>query len=130
MKIGKNDREMLATSTLAYDEYAMNKLNVFDISDSRKGEEMWLQFKTMHVSRLQEASQNECISQGQTVNQHCYLEVQKTLWESFQRKRPKFLPNKWILHHAKSSAYDVLRFRKFLVRNPLQKWNLKLIRLT
>jgi len=63
----------------------------------------------------------EFIAQGQTVNQQCYLEVLTRLRESVQRKRPRLLPHKWILHHDNAPAHDALRVHEFLAKNSITK---------
>jgi len=50
----------------------------------------------------------EFIAQGQTVNQHCYLEVLTRLRECVRRKRLGLWPGKWILHHDNAAAHDAL----------------------
>jgi len=51
----------------------------------------------------------EFIAQGQTVNQHCYLEVLTRLQEYVQGKRTGLWPDKWILHHNYAPAHVTLR---------------------
>ena len=63
----------------------------------------------------------EFIAKGQTVNQHCYLEVLTRLRESFRRKRPGLWPDNWILHHDNVLAHDALRVREFLAKNSITK---------
>jgi hypothetical protein len=53
--------------------------------------------------------QYEFMAQGQTVNQQFYLEVLKSLRESFRRRRPGLWPDKWILRHETFALLDVLR---------------------
>jgi hypothetical protein len=57
------------------------------------------QFKTMLVCFFGHKGtvHYDFIAQGQTVNQECSLEVLTGLRESVRRKRPKLLPDKWIL---------------------------------
>jgi len=63
----------------------------------------------------------EFITQGQTVNQQCCLEVLERLQECVRRKRPGLWPDKWILHHDNASAHDALGVRKFLTKNSVAK---------
>ena len=63
----------------------------------------------------------ECIAQGQTVNQQCYLEVLTRLRESVRSKRPGLWPDKRILHHDCAPALDALRVREFLAKNTITK---------
>jgi len=65
--------------------------------------------------------QYEFIAQGQTVNQHCYLEVLTRFWESVQRKRPGLWPDKWILHHDNAPACDTFRVCEFQAKNSVTK---------
>jgi hypothetical protein len=51
----------------------------------------------------------EFIAQGQAVNHQCYVEMLTRLWESVLRKRPKFWPDKCILHHDNTFAHHMLR---------------------
>ena len=59
------------------------------------------------------------ISQGQTVNQQCYLKMLTGLRECVRRKRPGIWPDKWILHHDNAPAHDELRVREFLDNNSI-----------
>jgi len=53
------------------------------------------------------------------------------LREYVRRKRPRLWPDKWILHHDNTPAYDALRFREFLAKNSItKKWTIHLIHLT
>ena len=63
----------------------------------------------------------EFISQGQTVNQQCYLEVLIRLRESVRRKSPGLWPDNLILQHDNAPAHDALRFREFLAKNSITK---------
>jgi len=65
--------------------------------------------------------QYEFISQGQTVNQQCYLEVLTRLRETVRRKRPWLWPDKRILQHDNAPAHDALRFCEFLDSNSIIK---------
>ena len=58
----------------------------------------------------------EFIAQGQKVNQQCYLEVLKRLWNMFGGKDPDW-PDKRILHNDNAPSHDVLRVREFLAKN-------------
>ena len=64
---------------------------------------------------------HEFISQGQMVNQQCYLEELTSLQESVWRKRPGLWPDRWILHHDNAPVHDVLRVREFLAKNSITK---------
>ena len=61
------------------------------------------------------------ITQGQTVNQQCYLEVLTRLRESVRRKRPGLWPDDWILHHDNAPAHDALRVHEFVAKNSITK---------
>jgi hypothetical protein len=61
----------------------------------------------------------EFISQGQTVNQQCYLEVLTRLRQCVRGRRPGLWPGKWILHHDNAPAHDALRVRAFLAKNSI-----------
>ena len=89
--------------------------------------------KTVHMSRSQVKTMLVCffdhkgivhyelISQGQMVNQQCYLEVLTSLRECVQRKRHGLWPDKWILHHDNAPAQDTLRVCEFLAKNSFTK---------
>jgi hypothetical protein len=109
----------------------MKKSSDFELhSSSRKGEKMckkarmsWWKVKTMLVCFFHHKwiVHDEFIAQGQTAYQQCYVEVLKSLRESVRRKKPGFWPDKWILHHDKVPANDVLRFHEFLAKNSITK---------
>ena len=63
----------------------------------------------------------EFISQGQTVNQQCYLELVTRLWECVRRKLPRLWSDKWILHHDSASAHDAVRVQEFQAKNSITK---------
>jgi histone-lysine N-methyltransferase SETMAR len=63
----------------------------------------------------------EFISQRQTVNQQCYLELLTRLQECVRRKRHELWPDKWILHHDNAAAHDALRVHEFLAKNSFTK---------
>jgi len=63
----------------------------------------------------------EFISQGQTVNQQCYLELLTSLLECVWRKRPRLWPDKWILNHDNAPEHDVVRVHEFLAKNFITK---------
>jgi hypothetical protein len=65
--------------------------------------------------------QYEFIARGKAVNQQCYLKVLTRLRESVRRNIPGLWPDKWILHHDSSPAYDALRVREFLAKNSITK---------
>jgi hypothetical protein len=52
----------------------------------------------------------EFLEQGQTVSQHCYLEILARLREALDQRRPELWPDAWILHH------DALAVREFLAK--------------
>ena len=58
----------------------------------------WSQVKTMLVCFFDHKGivHYELTSHGQTVNQHCYLEVLTRLQESVRTKRPGLWPDKWM----------------------------------
>jgi len=60
-------------------------------------------------------------SQGQTVNQQCYLEMPTRLRVSVRRKRSGLWPDKWIIHHDNAPAHDALRVREFLAKSSITK---------
>jgi hypothetical protein len=41
----------------------------------------------------------EFLEQGQTVNQHRYLEILAKLCKAVRRRSPELWPDAWILHH-------------------------------
>jgi hypothetical protein len=63
----------------------------------------------------------EFLEQGQTVNQHCYLEILARLCEAVHRRRPELWPHACILHHDNAPAHDVLAVREFLVKKSILK---------
>jgi hypothetical protein len=50
----------------------------------------------------------EFLEQGQTVNQHCYLEILARLREAVCRRRHELWPDAWIFHHDNAPAHDML----------------------
>jgi hypothetical protein len=50
----------------------------------------------------------EFLEQGQTVNQHCYLEILARLHKAVHWRRPELWPDAWILHHDNAPAHDAL----------------------
>jgi histone-lysine N-methyltransferase SETMAR len=63
----------------------------------------------------------EFLEQGQTVNQHCYLEILARLHEAVRRRRPELYPDAWILHHDNAPAYDALAVQVFLAKKSILK---------
>jgi len=63
----------------------------------------------------------ELISQGQTINQQCYLELLTSLQESVRRNIHGIWPHKWILHHDNAPVYDVLTVCEFLAKKSFTK---------
>jgi len=60
----------------------------------------------------------EWVPQGQTVNQHYYLQVLTTLRERVRRKRPELWENdSWILHQDNAPAHSALSVKRFLAKN-------------
>lgn len=58
------------------------------------------------------------VPEGQTVNQHYYLEVLKTLRERIRKKRPDLWRRKsWILHQDNAPAHTASRIKEFLAKN-------------
>jgi hypothetical protein len=63
----------------------------------------------------------EFLTQGQTVNQHCYLEILVSLCEDVRQRRPEHWPDAWILHHDNALAHDALAVREFLAKKSKMK---------
>jgi hypothetical protein len=63
----------------------------------------------------------ELLEQGQTVNQHFYLEIWARLHEAVRRRRPELWPDAWILHNDNALAYDGLTIREFLAKKSMMK---------
>jgi hypothetical protein len=63
----------------------------------------------------------EFLEQGQTVKQHCYLEILARLHEAVHRRRPVLWPDAWILHHDNDLAHDALAVREFLAKKLIMK---------
>ncbi|KAL4089073.1 hypothetical protein QTP88_024146 [Uroleucon formosanum] len=60
----------------------------------------------------------EWVPQGQTVNQHYYLQVLTTLRERVRRKRPELWENdSWFLHQDNAPAHSALSVKRFLAKN-------------
>jgi histone-lysine N-methyltransferase SETMAR len=59
----------------------------------------------------------ECVPSGQTVNQHCYLEVLMKLRESVRRKRPELWRTGWILHQDNAPAHNALSGKEVLANH-------------
>jgi hypothetical protein len=62
----------------------------------------------------------EFLEQGQTVNQHCYLEILARSREAVHWRRPELWPA-WILHHDIAVAYDALTVWEFLAKKSIMK---------
>jgi hypothetical protein len=73
------------------------------------------QMKTVHFDFLE---------QGQTVNQHCYLEILTRLREAVRRRRPELWPDAWILHHDNALAHDALTVQEFLATKSIMNFDL------
>jgi hypothetical protein len=58
----------------------------------------------------------EFLEQGQTVNQHCYLEILARLCKAVHRRRPELWPDAWNLHHDNTLAHDTLAVQEFLAK--------------
>lgn len=57
----------------------------------------------------------EWVPEGQTVNQHYYLEVLAKLRERVRKKRPDLWKNKsWVLHQDNAPAHNALSVKQFL----------------
>jgi hypothetical protein len=82
-----------------------------------------LQVKTMLVRFFdhKRVVHYEFIKQGQTVNQHCYLEVLTKLRECVRRNLPGLWPDNWILHHDNVPAHYALIVREFLAKTSITK---------
>jgi hypothetical protein len=63
----------------------------------------------------------EFLEQGQTVNQHCYLEILARLREAVCQRRPELWPDAWILHHDNAPGHDALAVWEFLVKKSIMK---------
>jgi hypothetical protein len=72
----------------------------------------------------------EFIAQWQTVNQHYYLEVLTRLRESVRKKRPKFWPYKWIIHHDNAPAHEATAASSAQVRKFCFHWTIPGIELS
>ncbi|KAL4113365.1 hypothetical protein QTP88_016997 [Uroleucon formosanum] len=60
----------------------------------------------------------EWVPQGQTVNQHYYLQILTTLRERVRRKQPELWENdSWILHQDNAPAHSALSVKRFLAKN-------------
>jgi hypothetical protein len=102
-KLGKSASETLHVLTEAYGADAMKKSTDFEWhkrfkegredmkDDERTGRpKLTGQMKTVHF---------EFLAQGQTVNQHCYLEILARLCEAVHRRRSELWPDACIFHH-------------------------------
>jgi histone-lysine N-methyltransferase SETMAR len=89
----------------------------------KKAHLSWAQVRTMLVCFFNHKGivHHEFITQGQAVNQQCFVEVLTRLGESVRRKRPGLWPDKWILHHDSAPVHDALRVHKFLAKNSITK---------
>jgi hypothetical protein len=58
---------------------------------------------------------------GQTVNQHCYLEILAGLREVVHWRRCELWPDAWILHHDNSPAHDTLTVQECLAKKSILK---------
>jgi transposase len=64
---------------------------------------------------------SEFLEQGQTVNQHCYLETLAKLHEAAHQRRPELWPDAWILHRDNALAHDALAVWEFLEKISIMK---------
>jgi hypothetical protein len=124
-KLGKSTSETLQMLIEAYGADAMKKLRVFEwhkrfkegrehVKDNERLDARKLtgQMKTVHF---------EFLEQGQTMNQHCYLEILARFREAVRRRRPELWPDAWILHHDNALAHDMLAVREFLAKKSIMK---------
>ena len=59
----------------------------------------------------------ETVPEGQTVNQHYYLEVLAQLREKIRKKRPELWKEKsWVLHEDNAPAHTALSVKTFLAK--------------
>jgi hypothetical protein len=63
----------------------------------------------------------EFLEQGQTVNQHCYLEILARLREAVHGRRSELRPNSWIMHHDSALVHDALTVQEFLAKKSIMK---------
>jgi hypothetical protein len=63
----------------------------------------------------------EFLEQGQTVYQHCYLEILARLREAVRRRRPELWPDAWMLHYDNALTHDTLAVREFLAKKLIMK---------
>ena len=57
------------------------------------------------------------VPEGQTVNQHYYINVLSELRERLRKKRPELWKEKsWVLHHDNAPAHSALSVKKFLAK--------------
>jgi len=60
----------------------------------------------------------EFLPNGQTVNQHVYLNILRHLRESLRKKRPeKWASGDWVLHHDKAPPHRALFVASFMAKN-------------
>jgi len=60
----------------------------------------------------------EFLPNGQTVNQHVYLNILRRLRESIRKKRPeKWASGDWVLHHDNAPPHRALSVASFMAKN-------------
>ncbi|GFX89523.1 mariner Mos1 transposase [Trichonephila clavipes] len=60
------------------------------------------------------------VSEGQTINQHYYLEVLGNLRERIRKKRPEMWKEKsWIFHQDNAPAHSALSVKRFLAKHSI-----------
>ncbi|GFX69366.1 mariner Mos1 transposase [Trichonephila clavipes] len=60
------------------------------------------------------------VPEGQSINQHYYLEVLGNLRERIRRKRPEMLKEKsWIFHQDNAPAHSALSVKRFLAKHSI-----------
>ncbi|GFV60985.1 mariner Mos1 transposase [Trichonephila clavipes] len=60
------------------------------------------------------------VPEGQTINQHYYLEVLGNLRERIRKKRPEMWKEKsWIFHQDSAPAHSVLSVKRFLAKHSI-----------
>ncbi|UYV64539.1 hypothetical protein LAZ67_3001141 [Cordylochernes scorpioides] len=60
----------------------------------------------------------EFVSEGQTINQHYYIDVLKRLREAVRQKRPeKWHRKNWLLHHDNARPHTAVTVRLYLAKH-------------
>jgi hypothetical protein len=131
VQISKSPSETLALLAVAYGEYAIKKLSVFEWHRQLKeGQD------DLGCGQPKTHKTDANVDKVQTVNQQCYLEVLTRLWKSVCRKRSKLWPDKLLTYEETAQFVTDNHLKGMAIRkmimdlNKSQLENYKLLKLS